>query len=67
VKWVHRNKIIHRDIHDGYILIDKAKKQVIDSESFIADLGLSRPANEEPEGSELIIYWIMDYTICCTR
>ncbi|CAG8624099.1 10827_t:CDS:2, partial [Dentiscutata heterogama] len=23
IKWIHENKIIHRDIHDGNILIDK--------------------------------------------
>ncbi|CAG8515679.1 637_t:CDS:2 [Dentiscutata heterogama] len=40
IKWIHENKIIHRDIHSGNILIDKTVKYGSESsESFIADLG----------------------------
>ncbi|RIB13045.1 hypothetical protein C2G38_2199002 [Gigaspora rosea] len=60
IKWIHENKIIHRDIHDGNILIDKVKRyDSYYSESFIADLGFSRPAKEDPKNSE--IYGIMPY------
>ncbi|RIB10446.1 kinase-like domain-containing protein [Gigaspora rosea] len=53
IKWIHENKIIHRDIHSGNILMDKV------NESVIADLGFSRPAKEDPKSSE--IYGIMPY------
>ncbi|RIB10564.1 kinase-like domain-containing protein [Gigaspora rosea] len=57
IKWIHENKIMHRDIHDGNILLEKYNT----TGSFIADLGFSRPVNEDPEGSEPKIYGIMPY------
>ncbi|RIB11646.1 hypothetical protein C2G38_2202874 [Gigaspora rosea] len=60
IKWIHENKIIHRDIHDGNILINYVKKSKSEySESIVADLGFSRPAKENPKNSE--IYGIMPY------
>ncbi|RIB11615.1 kinase-like domain-containing protein [Gigaspora rosea] len=56
-KWIHENKIIHRDIHGGNILINIYNSGY--SESFVADLGFSRPAKEDPKNSE--IYGIMSY------
>ncbi|CAG8719781.1 8875_t:CDS:10, partial [Cetraspora pellucida] len=61
IKWIHENKIIHRDIHDGNILIGNLKNNGSDSNSLIADLGFSRPANDNLESSELKIYGIMPY------
>ncbi|RIB20719.1 kinase-like domain-containing protein [Gigaspora rosea] len=57
IKWIHENKIIHRDIHDGNVLINNVKSDYF--ESFVADLGFSRPAKEDPKNSE--IYGIMPY------
>ncbi|RIB11623.1 kinase-like domain-containing protein, partial [Gigaspora rosea] len=60
IKWIHENKIIHRDIHDGNILLNNVKRyKSVYSESFVADLGFSRPAKEDPKNSE--IYGIMPY------
>ncbi|RIB11622.1 kinase-like domain-containing protein [Gigaspora rosea] len=62
IKWIHENKIIHRDIHGGNILINIVKRKRYYSEyseSFVADLGFSRPAKEDPKNSE--IYGIMSY------
>ncbi|RIB22098.1 kinase-like domain-containing protein, partial [Gigaspora rosea] len=60
IKWIHENKIIHRDIHDGNILIDKVKRNgYVDIMSFVADLGFSRPAKEDPKNSET--YGIIPY------
>ncbi|CAG8529369.1 19281_t:CDS:2 [Cetraspora pellucida] len=53
IKWIHKNKIVHRDIHDGNILIDYSP--------LIADLGFSRPAKDDLKSSEPKIYGIMPY------
>ncbi|CAG8774698.1 16330_t:CDS:1, partial [Acaulospora morrowiae] len=45
IKWIHQNKIIHRDLHSGNILIHES------NDSLIADLGFSRPSNEDPGSS----------------
>ncbi|CAG8771361.1 18874_t:CDS:2, partial [Racocetra persica] len=49
IKWIHENKIIHRDIHDGNILIGKLTITGSDSTPLIADLGFSRPAKDDLE------------------
>ncbi|RIB11613.1 kinase-like domain-containing protein [Gigaspora rosea] len=58
IKWIHENKIIHRDIHGGNILMNNMNSSVY-YESFVADLGFSRPAKEDTKNSE--IYGIMPY------
>ncbi|RIB27884.1 kinase-like domain-containing protein [Gigaspora rosea] len=57
IKWIHENKIIHRDIHGGNILIKN--KPYNFGYSFVADLGFSRPAKKDSKNSE--IYGIMPY------
>ncbi|CAG8822826.1 21454_t:CDS:2, partial [Racocetra persica] len=47
IKWIHKNKIVHRDIHDGNILIGNLKWYGPDSRTSIADLGFSWPANDD--------------------
>ncbi|CAG8480594.1 14169_t:CDS:2, partial [Cetraspora pellucida] len=61
IKWIHENRIIHRDIHDGNILINNKNLKRNESESFVADLGFSRPAKEDLENSEFKIYGIMPF------
>ncbi|CAG8601114.1 18155_t:CDS:2 [Cetraspora pellucida] len=61
IKWIHKNKIVHRDIHDGNILISKSSNYSSDYNSLIADLGFSRPAKDDLESSEPKIYGIMPY------
>ncbi|RIB21905.1 kinase-like domain-containing protein, partial [Gigaspora rosea] len=61
IKWIHQNKIIHRDIHDGNILIGNLESNGPDSNTLIADLGFSKPANDESENSDPKIYGIMPY------
>ncbi|CAG8464226.1 820_t:CDS:2 [Cetraspora pellucida] len=59
IEWIHKNTLLHRDIHDGNILIGNNR----DSNTLIADLGFSRPAKDdlESESSEHKIYGIMPY------
>ncbi|CAG8794480.1 14852_t:CDS:2, partial [Cetraspora pellucida] len=61
IKWIHKNKIAHRDIHGGNILIGNLKSNGPDSNTLIADLGFSRPAKDDLESSECNIYGIMPY------
>ncbi|CAG8752201.1 2741_t:CDS:2 [Cetraspora pellucida] len=61
IKWIHKNKIVHRDIHSGNILIGNLKSNGPDSNTLIADLGFSRPAKDDVESSEHNIYGIMPY------
>ncbi|CAG8795291.1 22375_t:CDS:2, partial [Cetraspora pellucida] len=61
IKWIHKNKIVHRDIHSGNILIGNLKSNGPDSNTLIADLGFSRPAKDDVESSEYNIYGIMPY------
>ncbi|CAG8766599.1 14192_t:CDS:2, partial [Racocetra persica] len=52
IKWIHENKIIHRDIHDGNILIGKLTMTGSAPTLLIADLGFSRPAKDDLEKAE---------------
>ncbi|RIB18765.1 kinase-like domain-containing protein [Gigaspora rosea] len=61
IKWIHQNEIIHRDIHDGNILIGNLESNGPDSNTLIADLGFSQPANDELESSDPKIYGVMPY------
>ncbi|CAG8754839.1 6608_t:CDS:2, partial [Cetraspora pellucida] len=61
IKWIHKNNIVHRDIHDGNILIGNLESNGPDSNILIADLGFSRPAKDNLESSESNIYGIMPY------
>ncbi|CAG8602811.1 14705_t:CDS:2 [Cetraspora pellucida] len=51
IKWIHKNNIVHRDIHDGNILIGNLKSNGPDSNTLIADLGFSRPAKDDLENT----------------
>ncbi|CAG8594510.1 1083_t:CDS:2 [Cetraspora pellucida] len=61
IKWIHKSKIVHRDIHSGNILIGNLKSNGPDSNILIADLGFSRPAKDDEESSGYNIYGIMPY------
>ncbi|CAG8589189.1 17671_t:CDS:2 [Cetraspora pellucida] len=47
IKWIHKNKIIHRDIHGGNILINNLKSNGSDSKTLIADLRFGRPPKDD--------------------
>ncbi|RIB28538.1 kinase-like domain-containing protein [Gigaspora rosea] len=53
LKLVHDNKIIHRDLHSGNILIRH------NNEATIADLGISKPVNELSDKNS--IYGVIPY------
>ncbi|CAI2180948.1 14914_t:CDS:2 [Funneliformis geosporum] len=51
LNYIHRAKLIHKDLHAGNILNNKGK-------SYITDLGLCRPADEPSEGK---IFGVLPY------
>ncbi|RIB17641.1 hypothetical protein C2G38_2142511 [Gigaspora rosea] len=66
IKWIHQNKIVHRDIHDGNILIGNLKSNDSDNKALIADLGLSRPAKDNSEDitKDTPQYWAIRMQEC---
>src|SRR5581483_11208618 len=56
---IHKNGLIHHDLHPGNILNNKLSGSAV--YSLITDMGFCRPANAEPQNNNKQIYGVLPY------